>query len=132
MNLYIMAPRQLIETARKMDTSFNDNIRVVSTWYKRWGAGEDHPGDLGNNEREIKSADLALMFTKDDYGLELWCELGRLIERKVPIYWVDLSVRDKWGQSDSKLPLSIYSPLIQRFNREVEAVNYINNLAKNG
>jgi len=111
--VYIASPRALVLEAQHWARVLEGNgVRVVSTWHRRYMFGESDPvGDAATevlrlNVRELHEARVVvLLLSVFASPRETYIEVGRALERGVPVLW---HLLDKMPDGAmSILPLSI-------------------------
>lgn len=95
MRVYIAAPKALVLVARLLAKKLRElGFEVVSTWHDTMKEGASDPvwyfervQILETNLAELSRAEVMLALTSDDAGRETYIEIGRALERGIPIAW---------------------------------------------
>lgn len=96
--VYIAAPREEIERAIRVSAELAvlSGVRVVSTWPERLRAQRTDEATLSETELdaildtnlgELRSSAIVVSFTCEGIGGETYAEIGRALERGIPVVW---------------------------------------------
>lgn len=95
MRVYIAAPKAQVERARCIAFALHlRGLEVVSCWHTLVSPGDQDPTDyidalaiLEQNLADLRRADVVLALTREGEGRGVYTEIGRALERGIPVVW---------------------------------------------